>query len=897
MITREQRKIDMMDDLVNVLDRELSGDMKAQVPFGDWPVAEQILLDGKEFSFKKHEYLIEPYHDDHSYQVEIKATQLGLTSKALLRVVYGCRYGTYRGILYLFPSRTDVTDLSKTRLTPLIEDNPKNIGQWIRETDSANVKKIWNSFLYLRGMKSRVGLKCHSDKTEVLTKRGWLLFKDVTVDDIFATRSPSGVFMWQKATHIHQYSYAGEMLHFKANGFDCCVTPNHRMLVKKDNDYEFFELAKEVTPRSHTAIIRTTKKWFGKYPDFLVNNGHDTFDTKRYVIIKGNKKNNAWESFGRHEDRKMLLKYFIALVGIYIAEGSCSGVATGKREFGRVSISQEKSSKYFNDIKELLKNTGLDWKYSGHSFRIGDMGLADILFPMGNKYTKKIPDWILDLPTKYLEILWEWAIKGDGHVGKRGYKTYATVSGVLAGQLQELLQKCGRSASILKQKQYTDPMVKDGRKIQATTICFLVSERKSLCSVVPTPNKIEYNGIVYCASVPNGTLYTRLNGYAMWSGNSIPVDFEVFDELDEAPPNAVDMALERMAHSETGHLLFLSNPTLPDYGIDKLFQSTDQRFWLLKCPACNEYTNMVETFPDCLQIVRGKTIRACIKCGHELDPAVGEWVAKYPSITERRGRQYSQLYAQTKTTSPEMILHNFKTTNNLTDFYNLKVGIAYVDSQNRLSIQQVLDCCGDEGMLSSSTDGCFMGVDQGSNLHVVIGKRHSKRKGQIVYIDMLKGNNENDKNDDTGWRQLDELMKRFKVMRCVVDAMPNTKLAPLFSERFPGRVFLSYYNEHQRGAYRWNEKDMTVAANRTESLDSSHREVAENNIVIPRSSDIVLKFAKHLHNVAKRLEEDPETGSQRYIYFKLGEDHWRHAYNYECMARQSSPELMFSELM
>lgn len=537
MITREQRKIDMMDDLVNVLDRELSGDMKAQVQFGDWPVAEQILLDGKEFSFKKHEYLIEPYHDDHSYQVEIKATQLGLTSKALLRVVYGCRYGTYRGILYLFPSRTDVTDLSKTRLTPLIEDNPKNIGQWIRETDSANVKKIWNSFLYLRGMKSRVGLK------------------------------------------------------------------------------------------------------------------------------------------------------------------------------------------------------------------------------------------------------------------------------------------------------------------------------------------------------------------------SIPVDFEVFDELDEAPPNAVDMALERMAHSETGHLLFLSNPTLPDYGIDKLFQSTDQRFWLLKCPSCNEYTNMVETFPDCLQIVRGKTIRACIKCGHELDPAVGEWVAKYPSITERRGRQYSQLYAQTKTTSPEMILHNFKTTNNLTDFYNLKVGIAYVDSQNRLSIQQVLDCCGDEGMLSSSTDGCFMGVDQGSNLHVVIGKRHSKRKGQIVYIDMLKGNNENDKNDDTGWRQLDELMKRFKVMRCVVDAMPNTKLARLFSERFPGRVFLSYYNEHQRGAYRWNEKDMTVAANRTESLDSSHREVAENNIVIPRSSDIVLKFAKHLHNVAKRLEEDPETGSQRYIYFKLGEDHWRHAYNYECMARQSSPELMFSELM
>jgi hypothetical protein len=44
---------------------------------------------------------------------------------------------------------------------------------------------------------------------------------------------------------------------------------------------------------------------------------------------------------------------------------------------------------------------------------------------------------------------------------------------------------------------------------------------------------------------------------------SIPVDFIVFDELDEAPQNAVDMALERMAHSEFRNVLQLSNPTLP----------------------------------------------------------------------------------------------------------------------------------------------------------------------------------------------------------------------------------------------------------------------------------------------------------------------------------------------
>ena len=84
---------------------------------------------------------------------------MGLTSKAMLKVVYGARFGGYRGILYLFPSKSDVTDFSKGRIDPLIDENPDTIGSWIRDTDAANIKRIWNAFLYLRGMKSRTGLK------------------------------------------------------------------------------------------------------------------------------------------------------------------------------------------------------------------------------------------------------------------------------------------------------------------------------------------------------------------------------------------------------------------------------------------------------------------------------------------------------------------------------------------------------------------------------------------------------------------------------------------------------------------------------------------------------------------------------------------------------------------
>jgi hypothetical protein len=500
----------LFDQLLNSIDQRFGGDDNPK-PFHEW--VKDITLDGKPFSYKRHEYLIEPYKDNHPHQVEMKATQMGLTSKAMLRVAYGARYGGYRGILYLFPSKSDVTDFSKGRIAPLIEGNPETIGKWLKDTDAANIKRIWNCFLYLRGMRSRTGLK------------------------------------------------------------------------------------------------------------------------------------------------------------------------------------------------------------------------------------------------------------------------------------------------------------------------------------------------------------------------SVPADLLIFDELDEAPQNAVDMAMERLAHSEFGEILKLSNPTLPDYGIDAAFQETDQRFWLLKCEKCGDHTCLVDTFPECLRTVNGTVIRACMKCGAELNPSVGEWVAKKPGVEDKRGYHFSQLFSQY--VDPGNILHQFRTTNNLTDFYNLKIEVAYVEAQNRLSKQEILSLCSDEGISSEDEGPCSMGVDQGRDLHVVIGKKNPERGGQIVYIGIYKD-----------WEELDRLMKNFKVSCCVVDALPETRNARAFAERFDGKVFLNYYNIHQKGSYAWNEKELIVQCNRTESLDASHLEITNNQITFPRECDVVKEFAKHLYNVAKKLEENEETGSKRYVYVKLGADHFRHSFNYECMARQ-----------
>jgi hypothetical protein len=131
----------------------------------------------------------------------------------------------------------------------------------------------------------------------------------------------------------------------------------------------------------------------------------------------------------------------------------------------------------------------------------------------------------------------------------------------------------------------------------------------------------------------------------------------------------------------------------------------------------------------------------------------------------------------------------------------------------------------------------------------------------------------------------------------VVDALPETRNARAFADKYRGRVWLNYYNDNQKGDYKWNEKEMIVQCNRTESLDNSHREIDQKRVTIPKESDIVKIFAMHMHNVAKKLEEDPETGSSRYVYIRIGgEDHFRHAFNYERMAHQDAPKMLFNWL-
>jgi hypothetical protein len=369
---------------------------------------------------------------------------------------------------------------------------------------------------------------------------------------------------------------------------------------------------------------------------------------------------------------------------------------------------------------------------------------------------------------------------------------------------------------------------------------------------------------------------------------SIPVDRVVFDERDEMSDDMVQLALERVSHSTIKEEIFLSTPTIPNFGVDKLFQESDQRHWFLKCRKCGGETCLELCFPDCLEeLFEGCVIRLCQKCRNaEIFPEDGHWVALYPErSTSLVGWRISQLNSTFVDPAKILELYHNPPNGNLAEIMNSKLAQAHIDAENRLNAAEVLALCGDKPMAQSDSGPCYMGCDVGRLLHLVIGKRNWNKKVEVVFAGAFESFN-----------QLDQLMKDFKVSRCVIDALPETRKCREFAQAHSGKVFMCFYQDSRQGAYAWDEKQHTVSANRTEALDASHNLLSSGEVILPRRNPTLEEFAQHCANVARVLQTDPETGSSRYVYIQTGPDHYRHAFSYMVMALGQSIGGVFDDV-
>jgi hypothetical protein len=360
---------------------------------------------------------------------------------------------------------------------------------------------------------------------------------------------------------------------------------------------------------------------------------------------------------------------------------------------------------------------------------------------------------------------------------------------------------------------------------------------------------------------------------------TIPVDRIVFDERDVMLDSMIELALERMSHSNVQEEIYLSTPTIPDFGVDRLYKESDQRVWMIKCSACQKETCLELEFPDCLKPrPDGSIYRACIHCGNEIYPAAGRWVAQYPDKSKDLvGWWVSQLNSIYVSPQKILDLYNDPPNGDLSEVMNSKLGMAYIAAENRLTRNDVYNCCSQNPMDTSHDGPTCAGVDVGKVLHVVIAIKNNENSIRVVKLARVESFND-----------LYDLFKRFNVRSSVIDLKPEIRKVREFQgvNRSFG-VFACDYQERQRGMTMWDEKQGIVAVNRTEICDATHELVVQSGrLELPRKNSEITEYAKEMSSIAKVLDENEETGSKEYRYRKLGADHYRHATNYCLLASE-----------
>ena len=365
---------------------------------------------------------------------------------------------------------------------------------------------------------------CFDDETEILTENGWKLFVNLLEGERVAALN-NGTLVYEEPTQRVEYEYDGLLYGAENSSINFWVTPNHRKFVVSKKGFSKFKQISD--PTIIADRIPATCKWKGSSP----------LDILGYPPA-----------------------FFVAFLGIYLAEGSCFS----NHKCYRVTISQTKEN-VRHEIRELLCHMGLNFVEHKIGFNIENKELYEYVSQFGLQGVRFIPKDIKNLNRRLLKILFRWLVLGDGHECKT-YTGYYSTSKRLIGDVQEIAIKMGFSGNVSEKKQ-TCSFIK-GRKISSFSTLYQFFIRKSkykqLCGAnfrgyIKTK---PYKGKVFCVSVPSGVVKVRREGKEIWSGNSLMGTNPrgcIFSEYALQDPRAYQY-IRPILTANNGWALFISTP-------------------------------------------------------------------------------------------------------------------------------------------------------------------------------------------------------------------------------------------------------------------------------------------------------------------------------------------------
>lgn len=131
-------------------------------------------------------------------------------------------------------------------------------------------------------------IHCYSEDTEILTRDGWKLFSEVTTEtEVAQYEKDSKRITFTKPSEVVWQDYEGSMVAVETNSMNLLVTPNHRMLVERDQSgLQGCKLASDLLGKSNSNLrvpvagVLDDCKVHVKYPEIIIATQADGYLSK-----------------------------------------------------------------------------------------------------------------------------------------------------------------------------------------------------------------------------------------------------------------------------------------------------------------------------------------------------------------------------------------------------------------------------------------------------------------------------------------------------------------------------------------------------------------------------------------------------------------------------------------
>jgi hypothetical protein len=430
---------------------------------------------------------------------------------------------------------------------------------------------------------------------------------------------------------------------------------------------------------------------------------------------------------------------------------------------------------------------------------------------------------------------------------------------------------------------YTLPTSSEAKNFVLTKFDPMVERSPGLLEMVQKVilrEKILYNSVVKRI----GPSYYFFRGsWTTWGAQSIDADVLVVDELDFQREDVRQMWEERTEGSASQDIIYwIGYPSIPNFGIEELYDSSDQRHWYIECGHC--FKRQTLTFPENIDFA--KEIFQCKFCAGELTPEMrrrGIWKAHKPG-RQIHGYWINKLMAPW-ITAPK-IIHRFK-NDTPKKFHNYTLGLPFQDKETEITDEVVERSLMEEDKyMACKRDEkakIILGIDQGDIFHILVAIALPDR---LVVV----GAHEEDSED-----KLEKRIKFYNPDMVVMDMFPNRHTAKKMRRKigenkfFMGKERNWSETSKQRNYWSTNRSMGEIGIERTESIDAMMEYIMKGAIRFRRSIPNLLSKDKHNPGVIQHIRNlVPDTqerfGKLRRVWKKTGPEHYAHSLNFLVVA-------------